>query len=43
VVTVYALKTDKLGLDQNANPAMVGFMLEQNVIEKSSLIFYFKR
>lgn len=43
VVTVYALKTDKLGLDQNANPAMVGFMLEQNVIEKASLIFYYKR
>lgn len=43
VVTVYALKTDKLGLDQNANPAMVGFMLDQNIIEKSSLIFYYKR
>lgn len=43
VITVYALKTDKLGLDQNANPAMVGFMLDQNIIEKSSLIFYYKR
>ena len=43
VVTVYALKIDKLGLDASANPAMVGFMLEQNVIEKASLIFYYKR
>lgn len=43
VVTVYALKIDKLGLDASANPAMVGFMLEQNVIEKSSMVFYYKR
>lgn len=43
VVTVYALKTDKLGPDATANPALVGFMLEQNVIEKASLVFYFKR
>jgi Raf kinase inhibitor-like YbhB/YbcL family protein len=43
IVTLYALKTDKLGLDSNANPALVGFMLEQNLIEKASLIFYYKR
>ena len=43
VVTLYALKASKLGLNKNSNPAMVGFMLEQNLIEKSSLIFYFKR
>ncbi|RZK26520.1 MAG: YbhB/YbcL family Raf kinase inhibitor-like protein [Flavobacterium sp.] len=43
VVTVYALKTEKLGLDASANPALVSFMLEQNLIEKSSLIFYYKR
>lgn len=43
IITVYALKTEKLGLDATANPALVGFMLEQNVIEKASLIFYFKR
>jgi len=42
VITVYALKIAKLGLDQNANPAMVGFYLEQNMIEKASLIFYAK-
>jgi len=43
VITVFALKTEKLGLDATANPALVGFTLEQNVIEKSSLIFYYKR
>jgi Raf kinase inhibitor-like YbhB/YbcL family protein len=43
VITIYALKIEKLGLDATANPALVGFMLEQNVIQKSSLIFYYKR
>jgi len=43
VITLYALKTEKLGLDATANPALVGFMLEQNLIEKSSLVFYYKR
>lgn len=43
VITVFALKTEKLGLDTTANPALVGFMLEQNALEKSSLIFYYKR
>lgn len=42
-VTVYALKTDKLGLDAAANPALVGFMLHQQVIEQASLVFYYKR
>ncbi|HMP92692.1 MAG TPA: YbhB/YbcL family Raf kinase inhibitor-like protein [Phnomibacter sp.] len=40
IMTLYALKTEKLGLDATANPALAGFMLEQNVIAKSSLIFY---
>ena len=42
-ITVYALKVAKLGLDKTANPAMVGFYLNQNVIEKASLVFYYKR
>jgi len=42
-VTVYALKTEKLGLDANANPALVGFMLNQNLIQKASLVFYYTR
>ncbi len=43
VITVYALKTEKLGLDKNTNPATVGYYLNQNLIEKASLIFYYKR
>lgn len=43
IVTVYALKTEKLGLDKNTNPAMVGFYLNANTIEKASLVFYYKR
>lgn len=42
-ITVYALKTDKLGLDKNANPALVGFYLNSNVIEKASIVMYYKR
>lgn len=43
IITVHALKTERLGLDESANPALVGFMLGQNTIEKASLIFYYKR
>lgn len=42
-VTVYALDTEKLGLDANANPALVGFYLSQHLIEKASMIFYYKK
>lgn len=35
--TVYALKTDKLPLDENAPAAMVGFYLHQNLIKKTVL------
>ncbi|HTQ63533.1 MAG TPA: YbhB/YbcL family Raf kinase inhibitor-like protein [Puia sp.] len=43
IITVYALKTDKLGLDQNASGAYVGFNLFANTIEKASLVMYYKR
>ncbi|MBX9734991.1 MAG: YbhB/YbcL family Raf kinase inhibitor-like protein [Chitinophagaceae bacterium] len=43
IITVYALKVSSLGVDARANPALVGFMLNQNTIEKASLIFYYKR
>lgn len=43
IVTIYALKVDKLGLDKNINPATVGFYLNQNAIAKASLVFYYKR
>ena len=42
-VTVYALKVNKLGLDANATPAITGYYLEKNLIEKASLVFYMKR
>lgn len=41
--TVYALKTDKLGLDANATAAVVGFTLNQNVISKASIVMYYQR
>lgn len=43
IVTVYALKTDKLGLDKNAGPAYVGYMLHANAIGKASIMAYYKR
>ncbi|TWI77910.1 hypothetical protein IQ13_4150 [Lacibacter cauensis] len=42
-VTVYALDTEKLGLDANANPALVGFYLTQHLLQKASLVFYYKQ
>ena len=41
--TVYALKTDKLPLDENAPAAMVGFYLQQNLIRKTVLTGYYSR
>lgn len=43
IFTVYALKTDKLGLDANANPAVVGYYLWQNAIGKASIVAYYQR
>lgn len=42
-ITIYALKTEKLGLDANANPALVGFYLHNQILEKASIISYYKR
>jgi len=42
-VTVYALDTEKLGLEINTNPALVGFYLSQHLIQKASLVFYHKQ
>jgi Raf kinase inhibitor-like YbhB/YbcL family protein len=39
LITVYALKT-KLSLDKNASPALTGFYLNANTIEKASLVMY---
>ena len=43
IITVYALKVDKLGLDENATPAIVGFNLWANTLAKASIIAYYKR
>lgn len=43
IITVYALDVPKLGLDENANPALAGFNLNQHTISKASLVFYYKR
>jgi len=43
IITVFALKTAKLGLDKTTNPAMVGYNINANVLAKASLIMYYKR
>jgi Raf kinase inhibitor-like YbhB/YbcL family protein len=43
IITVYALKTQKLGLAENTNPAIVGFNLWANTLGKASIIVYYKR
>ncbi len=43
VITLHALEVDKLGLDASASPALVGFYLHANTIEKASLVAYYQR
>ncbi len=43
IFTVYALSIEKIELGADAPPAMVGYYLNANVIQKSSLISYYKR
>jgi len=43
LITVYALKIDKLGLDEKATPAVVGFNLNSNTIRKASIVMYYGR
>ena len=43
IITVYALKTAHLGIDKTATPALVGFIINQNLLAKASLIIYSKR
>lgn len=43
IITVYALKTDKLGLDENTNPAVVGYYLWNNTLAKASIVAYYQR
>jgi len=43
LVTVYALKTDKLGLYATTNPAIVGYYLWKNTLAKASIVTYYQR
>lgn len=43
VITVHALKTDKLGLEATTNPAIVGYYLWNNTLAKASIISYYQR
>lgn len=43
IITVYALKTEKLGLTAETNPAVVGYYLWNNTIAKASIIMYYKK
>ncbi len=43
VFTVFALDVEKLDLNENTPPAMVGFYLNQHAIAKASLIAYYGR
>jgi Raf kinase inhibitor-like YbhB/YbcL family protein len=43
IYTVYALKTDKLGLDVNTNPELVGYYLWMNTLAKASIVSYYER
>jgi Raf kinase inhibitor-like YbhB/YbcL family protein len=43
IITVFALKTDKLGLNDTINPAIVGFNLWNQTLAKASIVMYYKR
>lgn len=43
IFTVHALKADKLDLDDKAMPALVGFMLNSNRIDKATFIATYGR
>lgn len=43
IITVHALKTDKLGLDTETNPVLIGYNLWMNTIAKASIVFYYQR
>ena len=42
IITVYALKTEGLGLTKDASPALVGYYLTNNTIAKASIVAYYK-
>lgn len=43
IFTVYALSVDKLPLDSNTPPAMVGYMINSNLLGKATFTSYYQR
>lgn len=43
IITIYALKVDKLGLDENTKPVVVGYTILSNALAKASLVAYYQR
>tara|TARA_B100000809_G_C14978116_1_gene473481 strand:- start:136 stop:696 length:561 start_codon:yes stop_codon:yes gene_type:complete len=43
IITIHALKTDTLALNESTNPAVVGYYLWNNTIAKASIVAYYKR
>ncbi len=43
IFTVYALKVKKLGVQSDATPALVGFLLNHNLLAKASIVAYYSR
>jgi Raf kinase inhibitor-like YbhB/YbcL family protein len=43
LITVYALKIEKLGLDAKATTGLAGFYLNGNTLAKASIVAYYKR
>jgi hypothetical protein len=43
IFTVFSLDVDKLDLGEHTTPALVGFMLNQHVLAKASLVAYYNR
>ena len=43
IITVHALKVENLGLDENTNPAVVGYYIWNNTLAKASIVTYYER
>lgn len=43
LLTIYALKTESLGLDENVSPAMALFVADEHVIGKTGITGYYAR
>ena len=43
IFTIYALKTDKIDISENATAAYAGYLINQNIIEKKSFEAFYGR